>query len=347
MIFKSASITLASPSFGEDIAGAVGYFWNTQHSSAPVWQTSGWCEFLLDVGQVRECIFVGIYSTDAVLAGYAFVQVRDIGLGYTGGFIVGGPNLSQTVDTANIGLLFTEIERILDQTWVVFAQYEPVQDLGFTQNMPLWKYFVEPYTLTLDLTLSEDELLAQMKQKGRYNIKLAEKQGVTIELSHLPNGLDHFMRLLNETLDRDGFSGNSRTYYAGLLAARTHVSEGLYLAHKDWLVIAAAILVMEWDQAIYYYWASTSDNELRKSMPAYLLQWRMIQAAKSAGCTQYDFLGIAPPGSEDHPLAGVSDFKHKFGGQIGVLPAKKISVHRSPQYYLLRMLRKMRWLFVK
>lgn len=77
-------------------------------------------------------------------------------------------------------------------------------------------------------------------------------------------------------------------------------------------------------------------------MPAYLLQWRMIQAAKSAGCMSYDFLGIAPPGELDHPLVGVSDFKHKFGGQIVALPAKKMRVFRSSQYYLLRILRKMR-----
>jgi lipid II:glycine glycyltransferase (peptidoglycan interpeptide bridge formation enzyme) len=116
---------------------------------------------------------------------------------------------------------------------VLFVQFEPVQDFMFSQSGPIWKHFLEPYSLTLDLTLSEEVLLAQMKQKGRYNIKLAEKQGVLIELSRETEGLDHFMRLLGETLDRDGFSGNSRAYYAALLALRSHPSEGLYLASKD------------------------------------------------------------------------------------------------------------------
>ena len=165
---------------------------------------------------------------------------------------------------------------------MVFIQYEPIQDFGFVEALPVWKSFVEPYTLTLDLTLPEEEILAQMKQKGRYNIKLAEKQGVVVQQLNEPEGLDHFMRLLAETLGRDGFFGNSRAYYSGLLASRTHSSEGLYLASRDGEVIAAAILVIEGDQAIYYYGASTSDNELRKYMPAYLLQWRMIQLAKKS-----------------------------------------------------------------
>lgn len=103
----------------------------------------------------------------------------------------------------------------------------------FSRNEPPWKHFLEPYSLILDLTLSEEALLTQMKQKGRYNIKLAEKQGILIELSRESEGLDHFMRLLGETLDRDGFSGNSREYYTALLASRSHMSEGLYLARKD------------------------------------------------------------------------------------------------------------------
>jgi hypothetical protein len=78
MIFRSAFITQDSPRFEEDIVGAIEDFWNTKSSSSPVWQTSRWCEFLLEIRQVKECIFVGMYSVDGILTGYTFVQIRDI-----------------------------------------------------------------------------------------------------------------------------------------------------------------------------------------------------------------------------------------------------------------------------
>lgn len=67
-------------------------------------------------------------------------------------------------------------------------------------------------------------------------------------------------------------------------------------------MIAAAILVIQDATALYYYGASTSDNAKRKFMPAYLLQWEMMRASKAAGCSVYDFLGIAPAGALAHRL---------------------------------------------
>ena len=78
-------------------------------------------------------------------------------------------------------------------------------------------------------------------------------------------------------------------------------------------MIAAGIFVFHGDTAIYYYGASSSDREFRKHMAPYLLQWFAIGEAKKRGCTTYDFLGIASPGSVDDRLAGVSAFKEKFG----------------------------------
>ena len=186
-----------------------------------------------------------------------------------------------------------------------------------------------------------------MKQKGRYNIRLAEKHGVMIEHADRddPEGLADFMRLLQETLSRDGFSGNSTEYYRALLASRSGKSEGLYLAKKDGETIAAAILVIEGTTAVYYYGASTSDNEKRKFMPAYLLQWEMMRAAKASGCQVYDFLGIAPEGTQNHRLAGVSDFKRKFGGREAVFPEKWIRVKQPAAFLVLSALRKIRSMF--
>jgi lipid II:glycine glycyltransferase (peptidoglycan interpeptide bridge formation enzyme) len=75
-----------------------------------------------------------------------------------------------------------------------------------------------------------------------------------------------------------------------LLSILSHPAEGLYIVYFEDTPIAAAIMTFCDNTAVYYYGASTSDNLLRKHMPAYLLQWRMIQAAKAAHCKWYDFL---------------------------------------------------------
>ncbi len=144
-------------------------------------------------------------------------------------------------------------------------------------------------------------------------------------VSHAPptgENIDIFYALLSDTLDRNHFSGNSRAYYEALLLARTAAGEGLYFASYEGEVIAAAILVIEGNTAVYYYGASTSDNVLRAHMPAYLLQWEMMRSAQALGVKWYDFLGIAPLADPESHLTSVSEFKAKFGGQIYEAPAK-------------------------
>ncbi len=179
-----------------------------------------------------------------------------------------------------------------------------------------------------------------MKQKGRYNIKIAEKSGCEVQrVEFSQESLAIFIKLLDETIERDGFSGNSKAYYSELLQSRTHPNEGLYVATLNGIPVAAAILTITGKTAVYYYGASSSEADLRKYMPAYLLQWEMMRAAKQAGCAQYDFLGIASPDAKDQHLVGVSDFKAKFGGNIRVWPTKQIAILRPTTYFLYKILR--------
>jgi len=182
---------------------------------------------------------------------------------------------------------------------------------------------LEPVTRIVRLDAVPDSILADMKQKGRYNIKVAEKSGVTTaRVESTEANLDTFYRLLSETTSRDGFSGNSKSYYRYLLASRKQPFEGLYFAYWQDRVIAAAILTIEHSTAVYYYGASSSDSEARRTMAPYALQWAMMLASRAAGCRYYDFLGIAPEGSENHHLQGVTDFKSKFGGEVVTWPIK-------------------------
>ncbi len=164
-------------------------------------------------------------------------------------------------------------------------------------------------TLMLNVEQEEEEILAQMKQKGRYNIKLARKKGVRIEEE---NNVENFWNLMKETSKRDGFRSNKKHVYSDLL--KSFKDDAVLFTAKDETgdVLASAIFTIANGMAIYNYGASTSRK--RGLMAPYLLQWAGIQWAKKKGASVYDFLGISPENAPTHSLNGVASFKLKFGG---------------------------------
>ena len=143
-------------------------------------------------------------------------------------------------------------------------------------------------TLMLNLTLSEEELLGQMHQKTRYNIRLATKRGVKIEQGGVKNVLA-FYQLLKLTAQRDSFRMHSLKHYQTLLEASPE-SIQIHLAKKEGKLLAAGIFSFYGRRATYLHGASA--NEGREHMAPYLLQWEMIKKAKSKACRFYDFYGI-------------------------------------------------------
>lgn len=136
------------------------------------------------------------------------------------------------------------VSKLARETGAVFVQYEPISEIdvpGFSKGE--YRHFLEKTTLLLDLRPSEDEILAQMKEKGRYNVRLAIKRGVTVRKSDGKEAdVKAFFDLLSETLDRDGFSGNSLAYYEELVRTLNEADcGGLFIAEKGGSAVAAAI----------------------------------------------------------------------------------------------------------
>jgi len=109
----------------------------------------------------------------------------------------------------------------------------------------------------------------------------------------------------------------------------------LLTAEYQGSIIAGGIFVYLDECGIYYYGAS--DNEYRNLMAPYLIQWEAIKEAKKRGCKTYDFLGVAPENAKNHPWAGVTEFKKKFGGQIIDYPTAKEMVLRPFWYNVYRL----------
>jgi lipid II:glycine glycyltransferase (peptidoglycan interpeptide bridge formation enzyme) len=179
-----------------------------------------------------------------------------------------------------------------------------------------------PDTVILDLEQSAESLLASMKPKWRYNIRLAEKKGVRIERTDAED-LDTFYTLFKETSGRDGIVIHSIEYYRALfdLAAGSPPrgpQPRLYIASHEGEPLAAVITLFRGAEGTYLYGASS--NTKRKLMAPYLLQWTAMRDAMASGRERYDLFGIPPNDDPNHPMAGLYRFKTGFGGTI---------IHRS------------------
>jgi len=175
---------------------------------------------------------------------------------------------------------------------------------------------VQPnFVFRLDISKPEDELLADMHSKWRYNIRLAQKKGVRIRKVDKQEELETFYALLKETAVRDNFLIRDYAYYEWIWEQM--VTQGfaeIFFAEYEGVLVGATLAMITGDKAWYLYGASS--NEFRNVMPNYLIQWEMIRWAKSSGCSMYDFRGVSGDMDESNPLYGLYRFKKGFGGQL-------------------------------
>lgn len=170
--------------------------------------------------------------------------------------------------------------------------------------------------MVLNLEPDLEKILASFKSKWRYNIRVAERRGVSVREGNRGD-LGAFYDLLLETARRDGFFIRGRSYFETLWdvlypAEMLH----MFLAEFDGRPIAGVILFCMGSRVVYTYGASS--NEHRNVMPNHLIQWHAIRWAKEAGYLVYDFRGVSPV-REDKPvephLAGLNRFKEGFGAR--------------------------------
>ncbi len=215
------------------------------------------------------------------------------------------------------------VKKELQKSRGIFWRLDPLVPISQTFSYPFLtcaatQNYQPTDTLHIDLTQSSDVILSQMKRKGRYNIQLARKHGVTIQSLSASDitdqDIDDFWKLNQDTTQRDSFSGHEKSYYRHFLSSLPDIAVLFFAVAPDGTRIATAISTFYAHHAIYYFGASTSDPHFRKYMAPYLLQWEMMQYAKDKGFRDYDFLGIAPENKQNHPYAGISEFKWKFGG---------------------------------
>ena len=165
----------------------------------------------------------------------------------------------------------------------------------------------------LDIHPDTQDILAGMKEKWRYNIRLAGRKGVTVRKGEGQADLDTFYRIYETTSERDQFFIHEKAHYEDVLRLFSEGDRAAILqAEYQGQVIAGIIVLCLGPWSWYMYGASSNDH--RNLMPNHLLQWNGIQWAKAHGCLYYNFRGIPDVLEEGQELWGVYVFKQGFGG---------------------------------
>lgn len=230
-----------------------------------------------------------------------------------------------------------DLQRHARQTGALFLKLDPDVPIatgmpGATDNAPHpigttwqaelgqrgWHYSADQVqfrnTIIVALTGSEDDLLARFHQKTRYNIRLAEKKGVTVRLGG-PDDYATLTEMYATTAARNGFIIRPAQYYHDVWRLFSAADQcDLLLAEVAGEVVAGLVLLYHQQTAVYMYGMSTEQH--RNLMPTYALQWAAMQRARQRGCTHYDLWGAPEVFDESDRLWGVWRFKAGFNGEL-------------------------------
>ena len=267
----------------------------TSHDSAHFLQTGGWGRLK---GQFNWEPHLALLRgpSHQIIAGVQLLHTRRHGISM--GYAPRGPLLNwDDMDLA--GELRDRMLALARQLGMHFIKIEPdledlpvnrlaLRQLGFQPSVQT----IQPRsTIKVDLSVSEDELLARMKSKWRYNIRKAARSQVSVRCGTLDD-LDVFQALLEETSTRQGFSHHSLAYHRAAFEAMPDTLR-LLLAEVQGETVAALTLAT-CGRGAWYPWGASS-NRHRQAMPNYALQFAAMRWAKRSGAEYYDLWGIPAP----------------------------------------------------
>ena len=169
-------------------------------------------------------------------------------------------------------------------------------------------------TMTIDLRPASEELLSRMKQKTRYNIRLATRKGVNVRVGDLKD-LGLLYRMYAETSLRDGFGIRTEEYYQAVWKTFIDAEMAEPLITEVAGEHVAAVIIFRFAGRAWYLYGMSRDAH-REKMPNYVLQWEAMVRAKEAGCYSYDLWGAPDEFVESDSLWGVYRFKEGLGGEV-------------------------------
>lgn len=304
-----------------------------------VLQTTEWAEVKSEVGWISHPLTWKNDKGEITAAANILVRtMQPLGVGrkMAIGYIPRGPMLDWS--DANLRQkVFKDIEQFTRERGLIFLKIDPDLESGrgipgdeSAQENPLgklvtdeivqrkWRYSVEQIqfknTAVLDLTGTEEDWLKRMKQKARYNLRLAQRSGVSIRLAN-DDELPALYHLYAQTAARDHFIIREEDYYLGVW--RRFINAGMadaLIAEVEGQLVAGVLLFHFGKRAFYLY--GMSSPLYREKMPNNLLQWEAMRLARSKGCDVYDLWGAPDVFNESDSMFGVFRFKEGLGATV-------------------------------
>jgi len=240
-------------------------------------------------------------------------------------------------DPALVDQVLRDLEQFARKNNAIFIKIDPDLPLGFgvpgeatAKDHPIglrvqqtlsdlgWTFSDEQIqfknTVVIDLRQDKEAMLMRMKSKTRYNIRLAQRRGVTVRVGSLDD-VNRLYRMYAHTAVRDDFLIRKEAYYQSVW--RTFIAEGMaepLIAEVEGQPVGAVVIFRFAGRAWYFYGMSLDEH--REKMFNYRLQWEAMLHAKAAGCHAYDMWGAPDEFHKEDPLWGVYRFKGGFCGQV-------------------------------
>ncbi len=257
-----------------------------------------------------------------------------------------------------------ELEKIGKENNCIFIQLEPnvensenlklkIENLGLISAAhPLFT----KYTFVLDLTKTEEELLRNMHQKTRYNLRVAEKKGVKVTEDNSDSAFEDYLRLTRETTQRQNFYAHSEKYHRlmwetlrqaqGKPIDVNQLSAHLLKATYNGKTLVTWILFVLGDTLYYPYGASSSIH--REVMASNLMMWEAIRFGKKLGLKDFDMWGAlgANPNPKD-PWYGFNRFKEGYGPKLVEFIGSYDFVINKKMYLAYKLMNKVRWFILR
>ena len=314
------------------------------HPEANFLQSWNWGEFHISLG--KDVYRVAVNDTIQTVGLYTAVIERAKRGNYV--TVAGGPLLNWD-NTLLVEFVLTSLSKLARQTGCQFVRFRPqvVESLSIRTQLkkngvkeaPM--HLTADLTLQIDLKLSQEELLSQMKKNTRSTIRKAEKLGIETHFSQNPGEINRFYKLQCQLAKRQGFVPFSKKFLTQQFEAFAQDNQVVLASsyYQDKL-LAQAFVIFYNQEAVYHYGVSTEDNS--NQLPgSYACQWAVMLEAQKRGCLRYNMWGIAPENEKNHRFAGVSLFKRGFGGdEVPYLPAHDIPT--SLLYVITRGFERMR-----
>ena len=284
-------------------------------------QTKGW-------GDLKSCFGWQVGNVRNQKSG-AQILFKPLPLGFSWAYLPKGPIGSDSES------LWPLIHRECRRRRAVFLKVEPDGWSDDRDRVPInmevagfrfSQHQIQPRrTIVVDLTQTEDEILSRMKQKTRYNIRLASRKGVVVKIGkEIPDSVKKFHQLMEITGERDNFGVHSLEYYQKAYEMFSPGGEcELFFGYKDEDLLAGIMVFMSGNRSWYFYGASS--NQYRNLMAPYAVQWEAMKWARSNGSISYDLWGVpdyeldkleAEFMERKDGLWGVYRFKRGFGGEL-------------------------------